>query len=530
MFAALLLSAAWQCVVPNGPVRAQVTTPDGRIVVAQDGALVVEERTGDASERPVGRQPGGVSIAITPCDGLPGAFPTALAAGGESVYVGFRHEGVWRWDAGGFSHLDMLGADVEAGGVRALAVAGDGLLVGTGTAGLFLRTSDGTVSHLERPSLATAAVFALEPTGKPGKFRAAFGPFGAFEVDPSGGALHVRKTASGFVGAFDAAGRPTVFGAARASESPGTARGLPTAHMTAAAPFGDRLYVGTFDGGLFATPPGGTPPPGVTFIPVAGVPPFVNTLLAMPDRLLIGTSQGLFTLPMGVSTEPAAAVPVSGITAHVNGLAVSNASPGHPATIAVATGDGAYLIEGTSLMHLGESQGLPSRLTWAVAYDAAGALWIGTSAGLVRLADDRPPETLSRATGHLPHDWVTALLPDGPDMLVGTYDAGAVRLSPDASQPAGFGHTTVVDAAWVNPGGLARVGGVPWVLTLGGGAGPLDPTGGFTPRSPAALNDVTAAAAFGGDVWLATRGGLIHGGATGAATGDTLRGPVLGAR
>ena len=154
---------------------------------------------------------------------------------------------------------------------------------------------------------------------------------------------------------------------------------------------------------------------------------------------------------------------------------------------------------GDGMRVLDERNGLPSRLAYAVAETADGALWAGTAEGVVRLGASGAT-LYTQASGALPHNWVTALLPDGNDVLAGTYDAGVARLAPD-------GHGRIepgLAKAWINPNGIARIGARLAVMTLGDGL--------LVDGQRVALpsDDVTALVAEGGRVWVGTRGGLVR--------------------
>ena len=118
MLAPLLL-AAMVCPVPDEPVVAEI---EGARI--RPGALEV-----------------GAAV-ITTCDGLPDPHPTAIAAFGDKLAVGFRDAGVQVWDGRGFTPL-------FEGTIRALAADGDTLWVGTATQGLW-RLTPGKREQIEQ--------------------------------------------------------------------------------------------------------------------------------------------------------------------------------------------------------------------------------------------------------------------------------------------------------------------------------------------------------------------------------------------
>ncbi|MCK5800595.1 MAG: hypothetical protein KAI47_25580 [Deltaproteobacteria bacterium] len=176
-------------------------------------------------------------------------------------------------------------------------------------------------------------------------------------------------------------------------------------------------------------------------------------------------------------------------------------------------------------------QGLPVASVWALAetHDATGRiLWVGTSRGLYRWSlTRRRYERFSVASGHLTDDWVTALTVNRNIVYVGTYNAGIVRLSPEAPSRGLKGaryKATSLGGGWINFAGLRllRHKGRTWLLaaTMNGvEAAPFDmKSSAATPRPhvlahPAALGrDVTALlpGVDGKHLWIASRRGLVR--------------------
>jgi ligand-binding sensor domain-containing protein len=257
--------------------------------------------------------------------------------------------------------------------------------------------------------------------------------------------------------------------------------------VTALAQFDGHLYVGTFDRGLYRQD-------GETWTAIEGSPPFVNALAGDDTRLFIGTPKGLYRLGGGAATR----VELGIAGEHVNGLAV-----GQGGVVHVATGQGVVELAGPAVRVIDERAGLPSRIVYAVAETRDGALWAATAGGVVRLADGGV-RVYSQASGALPHDWVTSLLPDGDAVLAGTYDAGVARLTPD-------GHGTRLpglEHAWVNPNGLGRAGDRLLVMTLGDGL--LVATGARVEVVHLPADDVTAVVPEAAGLIIGTRAGLVR--------------------
>src|SRR5262249_31197028 len=70
--------------------------------------------------------------------------------------------------------------------------------------------------------------------------------------------------------------------------------------------------------------------------------------------------------------------------------------------------------------------GLPITRLTATAKTSDGALWFGGARGAARLGGDTW-STVRALSGELPDDFVTALLPLGDDLWVGTYASGLAR-------------------------------------------------------------------------------------------------------
>jgi len=407
------------------------------------------------------------------CEGLPSAHPSAIAPLGRGFAVGFREGGVL------VDGAPVVG--LPQAPVRALAGAGATLWIGTASDGLF--TSDGrTARRFAHPALGHAGIAALAVHR--GVLHVATESGDGWTI---AGGKATRRTRRTFVGCFreqdgELAGRPP--GACDdAAVTDGT---LPSGHVTALAAFDGELHVATFDGGVFALARDGAPRV------VVGAPRHANALLATRERLYVGATRGLFAITGGRATP----VDLGVADPHVNGLA-----EGRDGTLYVATSRGVLAWRGGRARVIDERDGLPSPLAYAVAEAADGALWVGTASGAARLAGGETT-LYSTREGRLPHDWVTALLPDGDGVLAGTYDAGVVRLGPRGASARVAG---LAEDLWVNPHGLARVGGRLVAATLGGGVAVQGAAG--LPALPS--DDATAVLAHEGTTWVGTRAGLV---------------------
>lgn len=451
------------CVVPEGRVVAEVEI-GGVQVRARPGALEVDGHL------------------LTPCEGLPGAFPTALVVSGDALYVGFRAAGLYRHAGGRFERVTGVGDRA----VRALAAAGDQIWVGTDRGLLAARGMRARpVRHwvLGRREV-TALHVALD-----GALHVGAGPYGWWRM--LGRAEPKRVDRDVFAGCFT-----EVEGRVRAQPPGGAcglgeataASGLPSGHVTTLTAHAGALYVGTFDAGLARLE-------GERFVPVPGAPRFVNALLSVERALYIGTPTGLFRLEDGVVRR----IPVALPSHHVNGLA-----RGADGTLWAATSGGLVGIGPGGVRVIDRAAGLPGRIVYAVTSTDDGAVWAGTAGGAARVTADGVT-VYRQAGGQLPHDWVNALLPDGDAVLAGTYDAGVWRLSPDGRGRPVRG----LEGAWVNPAGLARIGRALLVTTLGGGL-LVRREGAVIRQAHLPSEDVTAVLRHHGALWIGTRGGLAR--------------------
>jgi ligand-binding sensor domain-containing protein len=456
------------CLVSEGPIRARVALPTGGEARVRDGALELPGRV------------------ITPCEGLPGPFPTAVAVVGGRLVVGFRAAGAYVLEGSTFSAIEGLPED----SIRVLATVGERLWIGTGASGLWHWTGGRDPERVTHRTLGRREISALG-VDRAGTLHVGAGMYGTWTVAGSGS---IRRTERGvYAACFRSRGgglKPALPGRECDDGRADAASGLPSPHITALAAHRGRLVVGTFDKGLSERGLDGQ------FHPISGSPSFINALLVDGPTLWVATPKGLYRRDGDGPVRRSVARLAS---EHVNGLAM-----GDDGTLWAATGQGvAGLGPDGGVRLLDVSHGLPSRIVYSVAVTDDGALWAGTAGGVARFG----PEGATRYTqssGALTHDWVNALFADGDTVLAGTYDAGVVRLFP--------GGAGVVDAElqglWVNPGGLSYLGqGRVAVATLGDGLVVSDREGVQT-IGPLPSDDVTSALVFDGALWVGTRGGL----------------------
>lgn len=464
-----LLYANWgkadDCLFSQSPLRASLVTQQGQHVELFDEFLRVDGQR------------------VSVCNGLPGARPTAIAPDGASYVVGFRDQGLFRAQAGGFSAV----AQVPRGPVRALARVGDALYVAQEGPGLQRLLGD-QLAPVQVPVLRKRRIVALQAEGD--TLHVALDPTGHVRLDASGKAWMVD--ASTPVGCFheSAAGRVMARTPGHSCEHPTRAGELPSAHVSALLQLEHELLVGTFDHGIsvFAD--------GRVRAPLTG-PRFVNALLRTPEGVYAAGADGLYLAPVAHGRVGAfARVPLPAQQTHINHLA--RAADG---TLWLATSLGLLgLRAGEPTRLIDTHNGLPSRLVYAVLATDDGAVWAGTARGAVRLSREGV-RVFSTANGALRQDWVTALTQHRGQVIAGTYDAGSVELHADGTA------LPLDDTArlWVNPHGLFTLDGALLVASMSEG---LRRNGATLPGTTGL--DVTAIASDAHGLWLGTRNGLLR--------------------
>lgn len=275
----------------------------------------------------------------------------------------------------------------------------------------------------------------------------------------------------------------------------------------------ERVWAGGFDGGLARLDDG-------VWRRFPQVHREINVLAAHPQGrgVVVGTADGLF---------------------HVDGAAVHrfDEKAGLPSRRVQALAqdlDGDRLLVGTSrglvALQGGRLQPVAGARQWsifALAVAPDGAIWVGTTRGLVRLDRRGRKIYYSVLGGHLPDDWITALSFGGDGTLyVGSYSHGVVALrAPEgrwsAAQPSSLEDLSASPGGrYVNIGGLTVARGRVWVSTMAGlhsrpevGASAGKIAWRHHPQATLGA-DVTAVAFSSGEnaavrAWVAGRRGLV---------------------
>jgi ligand-binding sensor domain-containing protein len=289
--------------------------------------------------------------------------------------------------------------------------------------------------------------------------------------------------------------------------------GPPGNDVTALAANGERVAVGTFDHGAAIWD-------GARFtrVPHVAATEMVSAVAWQGEgataRLWVGTAHGLYRVdPNGNARR---------FSSH-DGLPhslIRSVLVLPDGRVLAGTEEGAAFVSGERVTPLativkGRPQALssPMHATWALARRADGVLFLGTAAGLY-WGKDGKFERASLATGELQDDWVTALALAGDDVFVGTYSKGVTRLRLSAPKKRERPEAAHLGGGYVNPDGLAVLGGKLHAATMDGllvrGLG--DDASWALTRGSATGKDVTSVrlvtSPTGASLWVASRRGI----------------------
>jgi hypothetical protein len=483
--------------------RACLPLPGGGLAVATGGGLALVGKDGRVRT-------------LTALDGLPDTRVHALAADGDTLWVGT--------DAGaaqvtlGPEPAVRRAVAVDQAPVHAVLATSTGVYLGTWGAGL-LRVSGHDAAAEVVPTAGGGERIAALAEYR-GSLYVAYADGPAARLAQGKAVAIVDAPAHGQALLATTEGRPELVlgdleGVFRLDDgatpiAPFDARGL------AQGP-GGALLVATYGSGLLAGPLHGA------LRPEASVPRFVNGIAAGGGVRCAATTEGVFVQVEGQRYERVAlgTLPSNDITV------VAEDGGGR---VAVGTFDrGAAIVEGGRVSPVPGLE--PTEAINAAAWQEGGdgsALWLATAHGVVRVAPRAVPRRLRAADG-LPSSFVRALLvqPDGR-VLVGT-DEGAAWIEGDR----------VVAVAPRRKGGpvpLASPMHATWALAvsadgamwLGTNVGLYVGKGGSFRRVALATGDlkddwVTALAVRGDDVFVGTYAGGVthlHASHLGGITGD----------
>ena len=284
--------------------------------------------------------------------------------------------------------------------------------------------------------------------------------------------------------------------------------GPPSNDVSALAADGSRLWVGTFDRGLAVHERGAW-----RTIAHPDLDGRINALLVepragRPARVWVATAAGLMALDGPDDADVARLTRRDGLPGR-GVLALARLRDGR---IVAGTSTGAAIVGDGQPVPVGPA-GTDIGNVWAVAEDADGMLWLGTTTGVWRgpsAAAGKTPRgdgwtRLSVASGHLDDDWVMGLAARGRSVWVGSYKTGIVRLDLDDLSTA-----TRLGGGWVNPSGLAWIGDTLFASTQEGLRAGDGASATWTGVAGLPGRDVTVIARVGDARWVATRRGLAR--------------------
>jgi len=268
----------------------------------------------------------------------------------------------------------------------------------------------------------------------------------------------------------------------------------------------------------------------------------ISTIAVDGARLWIGMfDHGVAVMENGVIRTVGAGV----ITSHVNRIAVEK--PGTAkARVWVATANGLFQIRGKNIISYKQRDGMPSRMVfsvatlrrggvvagtprgavvirgkgrprvvgskravlgnvWAVAEDADGFLWMGTTRGVYRgKIGARRWQRYTQSTNDLKDDWVMAITAAGRSVYVGTYKGGVTKFNLNRRRLK----SVQLGGGWINPGGIRVSNGRVFAATMDG---PREFTG-LVWRVPVRKTlgtDTTLLLPTTKGLWVASRRGLM---------------------
>lgn len=251
-----------------------------------------------------------------------------------------------------------------------------------------------------------------------------------------------------------------------------------------------RAWVGTFDGGLAFRDGDGWHRVGAEELD-----PQINAVAVDAEGVAwVGTARGLTRIE-GDSVQtfgPKAGIP------HEHVLSVL---PRRDGSVVVGTARGFVTVEDGKVVRPKRELGAGKWAVWAMAEDAGGTLWLGTTVGLIEWPRSGAWTRHSMLDGTLPDNWVTAVVPDDDGLWVGTYAGGVVRLTDGAATELGGGR--------INPSGLTLDGGWLYASTMGGLLRRRVGGGEWKRMDEVVLGKDTKAVQRAGDgLWIATRRGI----------------------
>jgi ligand-binding sensor domain-containing protein len=285
--------------------------------------------------------------------------------------------------------------------------------------------------------------------------------------------------------------------------------GLPSGDITSMTKAFGKVWIGTFSGGLAALKG-----KKVSTVEGAsrrwGLDGRINDLATTLEssgkqRLWIATDRGLWSFD-GRRFDRADAEGAPG-KVHVTALHVDNKG----ALWVASTRTLSRRQHGQWTAWTGDKD-VPILQLHSVTTDARGTVWVGSLHGLLEF---RPSTGTFRhhtvASGALPVDWVTSVVPYGGGIVAGTYHGGLSFYDGTAFTIVSEGKDGL-PAGWVNPHAISVVNSRLWVGTLDRGlvVGTAGAWRHLTISDGLPSDDVTAVLKHGSETLVATRAGLAR--------------------
>lgn len=428
---------------------------------------------------------------------------TALAGNDADLWIGTADSGVVRWHAGQ-SERFTEGETLPDNRVLSIAVAGDNSYIGTalGVAefqgGQFTRTlaartfAKSLLVHGGTLAIGTLeqGVIEIPLAPQPQRLRTSelAGDMAAIErvLDLDG-----RTVALAEDGLYENGRRVFEVPSARLTDRNVSALALDSA---------GRLWVGYFDRGLDILEPNGGKRTHVEDEHVF----CVNRIVHASDGSLtaVGTANGLVLLD--------GAGKIRQVMTKSGGLISSNVTDIllRPNGLTVGTPAGLTMIDPGGLSSLYAFHGLVNNHVYALAANGPRLL-VGTLGGLSMLDAGVIRANYTTANSGLKQNWITAIQPVDDDWFIGTYGSGVGKLDSSGRWSA---FPDLKGRTQINPNAMAITRGAVYAGTLGEGLAVYNRGStrwSFVTNGLPSAN-VTAVAAYGGDIYVGTDNGLVR--------------------
>jgi len=176
--------------------------------------------------------------------------------------------------------------------------------------------------------------------------------------------------------------------------------------------------------------------------------------------------------------------------------------------LALATPAGLTFLDSNGARSMYAFQGLVNNHVYALAV-SGNALMAGTLGGLSLLDKGDVQLNYTTATSGLKHNWITAVVPVGPEWMVGTYGAGVLGLD-RAGHFHSFEHAT--GKLEINPNAMLVTGDHVFAGTLGHGLYVYERESErwFAIEQGLPSSNVTALATANGYLYVGTDNGLVR--------------------